>query len=75
MKNEMFHKEIEKKNRKVQIYRKKSPIQNGYEYFLLVLTKGMFGDFVVNTNYKQKTEINSEQVAIKMANQFLEDVI
>jgi hypothetical protein len=35
----------------------------------------MFGDWVVNTNYKQKTEINSEQLAIKMANQFLEDVI
>lgn len=71
----MLHKEIEKNNRKVQIYRQKNPIQKGYEYYLQVLTKGMFGDWVVNANYKQKTEINSEQVAIRMANQFLEDSI
>lgn len=71
----MLHKEIEKNNRKVQIYRQKSPIQKGYEYFLQVFTKDMFGDYVINTSYKQKTEINSEQVAIRIANQFLEDVI
>jgi hypothetical protein len=73
--NKMLHKEIEKNNRKVQIYRQKSRIQNGYEYFLQVLTKGIFGDWVVNTNYKQKTEINSEKVAFRMANEFLDDVI
>ena len=71
----MLHKEIEKNNRKVQVYRQKSTIQNGYEYFLQVLTKGMFGDWVVNANYKQKTEINSEQVAFRIANEFLDDVI
>jgi hypothetical protein len=71
----MLHKEIEKNNRKVQVYRQKSPIQNGYEYFLQVLTKGMFGDWVINTNYKQKTEINSEKVALRIANEFLDDVI
>lgn len=71
----MLHKEIEKNNRKVQIYCQKSPTQKGYEYYLQVLTKGMFGDWVVNTHYKQKTEINSEQVAVRMANEFLEDAI
>jgi hypothetical protein len=75
MMNNMIHKEIEKNNRKVQIYRQKCAIDNGYEYFIQVLTKGMFNDWVVNTNYKQKTEIKSEQVAIRMANQFLNDVI
>ena len=35
----------------------------------------MFGDWVVNDNYKQKTEINSEQVAFRIANEFLNDVI
>jgi hypothetical protein len=69
----MLHTEIEKNNRKVQVYRQKSRIQNGYEYFLLVLTKGMFGDWVINNNYKQKTEINSEQVAFRIANEFLTD--
>jgi hypothetical protein len=71
----MLHKEIEKNNSKVQVYRKKSPIQNGYEYFLLVLTKGVFGDWVINTNYKQKTEINSEKVAYRIANDFFDNVI
>lgn len=71
----MIHKEIEKNNRKVQIYRQKSPIQNGYDYFLQVLTKGVFGDWIINEKYKQKTEINSEKAAIRMANQFLDDVI
>lgn len=67
----MLHKEIEKNNRKVQVYRQKSPIKNGYEYFLQVLTKGTFGDWVINANYKQKIEINSEKVALKIANDFL----
>lgn len=67
----MLHKEIEKNNCKVQVYRQKSPIKNGYEYFLQVLTKGTFGDWVINANYKQKTEINSEKVALKIANDFL----
>jgi len=71
----MIHKEIEKNNRKVQIYRQKSPIQNGYDYFLQVLTKGVFGGWIINEKYKQKTEINSEKAAIRMANQFLDDVI
>ena len=71
----MLHKEIEKNNRKVQVYRQKSPIQNGYEYFLQVFTKGMFGDWVVNESYKQKTEINSEKVAFRIANEFLDDVV
>jgi hypothetical protein len=71
----MLYKEIEKNNRKVQVYRQKSPIKNSYEYFLQVLTKGMFGDWVINTNYKQKTEINSEKVALRIANEFLDDVI
>ena len=70
----MLHKEIKKNNRKVQVYRQKNPIQNGYEYFLLVLTKNMFGDWVVNDNYKQKIEINSEQAAFRIANEFLDDV-
>ena len=71
----MLHKEIERSNRKVQIFRQKSPIQSGYEYFIQVMTKGMFGGWVVNNNYKQKTEINSEQVALRMANEFLDDEI
>lgn len=71
----MLHKQIEKNERKVQIYRQKSHIQNGYEYFLQVLTKGMFGHWNINENYKQKTEINSEQAAIRMANKFLNDDI
>lgn len=69
----MIHKEIEKNNRKVQIYRQKNPIRNGYEYFLQVLSKGTFGEWVVNEHYKQKTEINSDQVAIRVANDFLDD--
>jgi hypothetical protein len=69
----MLYREIKNNNRKVQIFRQKSLIQKGYEYFLQVLTKGMFGDWVVNTNYKQKIEINSEQVAIRVANEFLDD--
>ena len=71
----MLYKEIEKNNRKVQVYRQKSPIHNGYEYFLQVLIEGMFGDWVVYTNYKQKTEINSEQVALRIASELLDDVI
>lgn len=35
----------------------------------------MFGVWVINTNYKQKTEINSEQVAFRIANEFLDDVV
>lgn len=71
----LTHKEIEKNNRKVQVYRQISPIQNGYEYYLQVLTKGMFGDWVLNANYKQKTEIHSEKVALRIANDFFDDVI
>lgn len=71
----MLHKEIEKNNSKVQIYRQKSRTQNGYEYFLQVLTKGTFGDWVINASYKQKTEINSEKVALKIANDFFNNVL
>jgi C4-type Zn-finger protein len=67
----MLHKEIEQSNKKVQIVRQKSPIQNGYEYFLTVLTKDTFGNWIVNTDYKQKSEINSEVVAIRIANDLL----
>ena len=45
------------------------------EFKLLILTKDIFGFWVVNTNYKQKTEINSERVAIRIANDFLDDNI
>ena len=70
----MIYKELKRNNRKVQIFRQKSPIQNGYEYFLLVLSKSIYGYWVVNESYRQKTEINSEKVAIRIANQFLDDV-
>jgi hypothetical protein len=63
----MLYKEIENKNCKIHIYRKKSLTQNKYEYFLQVFTKGFFGSWVVNENYKQKTEINSEKIAIEIA--------
>jgi hypothetical protein len=69
----MLHKKIENKRRKVHIYRQKNPTKKGHEYFLLVLTLDLFGNWVLNENYKQKTEINSEQVALRMANQFLQD--
>jgi hypothetical protein len=67
----MLHTEIKQDNKKVQIVRQKSAIQNGYEYFLAVLTKDTFGNWVVNTDYKQKSEINSEVVALKIANDLL----
>jgi hypothetical protein len=67
----MLHKELEQGNKKVQIVRQKSPIQNGYEYFLTVLTKDTFDNWVVNTDYKQKSEINSEAVALRIANVLL----
>ena len=67
----MLYKEIEKNNRKVQIYRQKNRIQNGYEYFLQVFTKGIFGDWVINASYNQKTEIKSKRVAIAIANEIV----
>lgn len=67
----MIYKEIEKHNRKVQIFRQKSPIQNGYEYYLQVLEKGLFNQWVVNDTYKQKTSINSEKVALRIADELL----
>lgn len=67
----MLHKELEQGNKKVQIVRQKSPIQNGYEYFLTVLTRDTFGNWVVNTDYKQRSEINSEAVALRIANALL----
>lgn len=67
----MIYKEVEKNNRKIQIFRQKSPIQNGYEYYLQVLTKGAFNQWVVNDTYKQKTIINSEKVALRIADELL----
>ena len=67
----MLHKELEHENKKVQIVRQKNPTGNGYEYFLTVLTKDTFGNWVVNTDYKQRSEINSEVVALRIANDLL----
>lgn len=67
----MIYKEVEKNNRKIQIFRQKSPIQNGYEYYLQVLEKGLFNQWVVNDTYKQKTSINSEKVALRIADELL----
>jgi C4-type Zn-finger protein len=64
-------KELKQDNKRVQIIKQKNPIQNGYEYFLTVLTKDTFGNWVVNTDYKQKSEINSEAVALRIANVLL----
>jgi leucyl aminopeptidase len=71
----MLHKEIERDNIKVEIYRQKNYTKDGYEYFLQVLTKSTFSSWVINSNYKQKNEINSLKVAITMANEFLNGVI
>ena len=67
----MLYKELKNEKSIIQIYRQKSPIQIGYEYYLQVLTKSAFNNFVINENYKQKTEINSEKTAVRIANQIL----
>lgn len=67
----MVHKEIESKNRKVMIFRSKSPIHKGYEYFLLAMLKDAFGNWVIDNNHKQKTEINAEHVATRIANEYI----
>ncbi len=67
----MIHKEFATSQKKVVVFRSRSPIQNGYEYFIQVLTKGTFGGWVVNENYKQKTEISSEKTAFRIAQEFL----
>ena len=66
----MIYKEFKTKNKKVLIYRQKSPIQNGYEYFIQVMTKGMFDQWVFNESYKQKSAIHSDKRAIEMAKDF-----
>lgn len=74
MKSEnLIYKELESGNKKVQIFRQKSPINQGYEYFIQVLTLGMFDTWNVNESYKQKTSINSDKVAVRIANEFLND--
>jgi hypothetical protein len=70
----MAYKQFENKTKKVLIFRQKSPINNGYEYFLTVMTKGAFG-WNLNESYKQKLTINSEKQAIEIAKSFLEDDI
>lgn len=67
----MAYKEIENENRKVLIYRQKSPVQIGYEYFITVLSKGAFSTWNVDSSYKQKLPIHSERRATEIATEIL----
>jgi hypothetical protein len=67
----MIYKELKSDNKKVQIFRQKNRLSNGYEYFIHVLSKGLFGAWFIDDRYKQKLSINSKKQAFIVANNFL----
>ena len=71
----MVYKELKSENKKVQIFRQKNRTKKGYEYFIHVLSKGLFNSWFVNDRYKQKISINSRKQALIFANSFLSSEI
>jgi hypothetical protein len=63
----MIYKEFNSDVKKVEVYRKKNTVENGYEYYLQVLTKGIFGDWNLNSRYTQTTPIYSQKLAFELA--------
>ena len=67
----MIYKEILSGNKKAQIYRQKSNIRAGYDYYILILNLNCFGHWVINESFKQKLDISSESVAVRICNDLL----
>lgn len=63
-------KTIGSENKKAIIYQRKSRTDNGYEYNIVTLKKGMFGGFQVDDSVKKKT-IRSKKEAINFANNYV----
>ena len=67
----MIYKEFKSDVKKIEVYRKKNPVENGYEYYLQVLTKGIFCSWSLNSRYTQTTSIYSEKLAFELAKNLL----
>lgn len=63
--------ELTNGTKKVQIYRVKSYIKNGYDYYIHLLNRNNDGVWFWNESYKQINEINSFEKALEVAKQIL----
>lgn len=67
---ENYKKEYWNKSKTKYVTVTRSKFSDGYNYYLIVINKGMYGEIVIDDTFKQK-EILTEKEAIKTAKKLL----
>lgn len=69
----MLHKTLENDKVKVQIFKQKNRAKRGFEYYIVIIKRGLFNNWGIDSTYKQLKTITSEKQADTLATFFFDE--